>query len=331
MKIIRQLGKRATEVWDYYSRTDPYKNSRISPWLIAFTLLILGFGTAVAQDELSVQLTAVRQVAKLGEVVPVLVTVDHPAGHRAIMPELPETWGDFEVRGQTAVEISATTSGHEQSRQTIDLIAWQIGTLTTMPLTITVSNPAGELTVLMADPVSVEVVSSLSEDDLELRDIKPQVALPIPVWWPWVTAAGVMVLMGLFWWHGGRQQETAVVSVDGRLPHELALAELDAIAATGMATKGNFKGHYAQTTDVVRGYFDQMLHTNLLEQTTSEARQAVRTITLNEDAKQQMLALLDESDLVKFAKVKPTVEDAERATTEAKEIIVGIYQKEILD
>ena len=133
-----------------------------------------------------------------------------------------------------------------------------------------------------------------------------------------------MLLLGgaVLWWR--RDGGTAVPFIDNRLPHQIALAELDSIAASGLAERGDFKGYYAQTTDVLRGYLDSTLGLMTLEQTTGEIREAIRPLAWENEDKKLLLNLLNEADLVKFAKVRPTVEDAQRATSEAKQVVTVV-------
>jgi hypothetical protein len=144
----------------------------------------------------------------------------------------------------------------EVSQQTIAVMLWELGEFNTLPLTVTVSSPEGELLEVTADPVTINVESVLTQDDLALRDIKPQAALPLAVWWPWLVGAlGLVGLLGVFWWRG-RGGETAVPFVDNRTLQQIALDELAEITASGLAEQGDFKAHYARTTDVLRRYLD---------------------------------------------------------------------------
>ena len=288
-------------------------------WLLVWTV-----GTAAAQSEVSARLTAVQSSTHIGETVELVLEVSHPAGYRVIAPQLAQTWGDFEVRSQSAMEIVTTDTAAEVSRQTIAVTLWGLGEFATPPLTVTVSSPEGELLEVTADPVTINVESVLTQDDLALRDIKPQATLPLAVWWPWLVGAlGLVGLLSVFWWRG-RGGETAVPFVDNRSLQQIALDELDEIAASGLAERGDFKEHYAQTTDVLRRYLDGTFATMTVEQTTAEIRRAMQPLDFASEEKKRLVNLLNEADLVKFAKVLPTIEDARRATEEAKAFVSAV-------
>jgi hypothetical protein len=309
----------------------PHRTARAgSAWRPARALFVIllmvmwGVGTAVAQNEVAARVTAVQSSTHIGETVELVLEVTHPRGWRVIAPPLAQTWGDFEVRSQSAMEIVTTDAAVEVSQQTIAVMLWGLGEFATPPLTVTVSSPEGELLEVTADPVTIHVESVLTQDDLALRDIKPQATLPLAVWWPWLVGAlGLVGLLSVFWWRG-RGGETAVPFVDNRSLQQIALDELDEIAASGLAERGDFKEHYAQTTDVLRRYLDGGFATMTAEQTTAEIRRAVQSLNFANDEKKRLTALLNEADLVKFAKVLPTIEDARRATEEAKAFVAAI-------
>ena len=295
------------------------------PSLLLLVLLVLGAGSAVAQSDISAVMTAVQPTAHIGEAIDLVITVDHPAGYRLIVPQLEQAWGDFEVRQQSAPVATAAGDGRESSQLTITVMAWALGEFSTPSLPLTVSNPQGELVEVTAAPVSIKVESVLTEDDLALRDIKPQATLPLPVWWPWLVAIGVLALGGvLLWWR--REGGTAVPFSDNRHPYQIALAELDEIAASGLAERGDFKGHYTQTTDVLRRYLDGSLSLMTVEQTTAEIRRAIQSFSWPNETKKMLVNLLNEADLVKFAKMKPTIADAQRATSEARRLVLAVKE-----
>jgi hypothetical protein len=286
-------------------------------------LLFLGMGTAVAQGDISAEVTAVQPVAHIGEPIQLRVEVHHPAGWRVIVPPLDKTWGDFEVQEQSAPVVTEIESGRESSQMTLTVMAWQLGEFSTPELVITVANGEGELVEVTADPVTIQVETVLTGDDLALRDIKPQAVLPLAVWWPWLAGLlGLVGILSVLWWRG--RAVTAVPFVDNRLPYQVALDELYEIAASGLAEKGNFKRYYTQTTDVLRHYLDDTLSLQTEEQTTGEIRQTIQPLAWQNEDKKLLLNLLNEADLVKFAKVKPTVADAQRATGEAKKVVLGV-------
>lgn len=278
----------------------------------------------LAQSDTSARITVAQPVAHIGEAVELVAMVDHPTGWRVIAPQLAEVWGDFEVRSQSVPVVTAAEDGRESSRFSITITAWELGEFSTLALPLTVSNPQGELVEITADPVTIRVESVLAEDDLTLRDIKPQATLPLPIWWPWLVGVlGLAGTLGAVWWRG-RGGKTVVPFADNRLPYQVALDRLDEIAASGLAAQGNFKGYYTQTTDVLRRYLDEAAGLNTEEQTTAEIRQAIQPLAWGNEDKKLLVNLLNEADLVKFAKVKPSMEDARRATEESKRLVLAV-------
>jgi hypothetical protein len=94
------------------------------------------------------------------------------------------------------------------------------------------------------------------------------------------------------------------------LPHEVALDELARIAQLDLSAHGRFKEHYTLVSNCLRNYVETLYHVTALESTTAELRYALKRTPLTPDHIHGLLAILSESDLVKFAKFTPDVQDA---------------------
>ena len=100
--------------------------------------------------------------------------------------------GSFEVRSQSSALVEDRGDGDAAISQTIEVVLFTPGEYATPELLVTVRDPSGEVTDIPAPMASVTVVSILGEDDLQLRDIRPQAALSNPPLWPWIALALVM-------------------------------------------------------------------------------------------------------------------------------------------
>ena len=246
--------------------------------------------------------------------IPLTLTVTHPQGYRVLPLQFQDSvWGELEVREVAPPQVTANSDGTETTTQTVYATLWAPGEYTTPELPLGVSNTAGEIHEISAAPLSLNLVSILVEGDTELRDIKPQATLPLPAIWPWVVGGLLIALLvaltvGWFlrrWWL--HRKAVLANAPDDRLPYEVALDELAQIEGLGLPSQQRFKEHYTLVSDVLRKYVDKVFQIPTLDRTTGEIRRSLRLVDFNPESKQQLLEMLNEADLVKFAKVQPEV------------------------
>jgi hypothetical protein len=286
-------------------------------------IALFAVGTVAAQTPATAVVIAPEGPFTVGDPVELQLAVTHPAGYHVIQPELPENWGDFFVKSQSPATTVTLEDGTEMTMVVIDTRLFAPGEFSTPPLTVSVTDGAGQLSEVTAAPVPVTLASILVEGDSELRDIKPQAELPFVNLLPWI--AGGLLLAALtalaFLWWKRRQARLALAAVDNRLPHEIALDDLTRIGLLGLPEQNRFKEHYTLVSDTIRIYVERTQGVPMLERTTGEIRSGLRSSSLTANSTQQMISFLEESDLVKFSKFSPSEAEAYELITEARQIV----------
>jgi len=227
------------------------------------------------------------------------------------------------VRDLSAPTTVDNGDGTKTTSLVLDARLFAPGTVETPPLNITVADDAGQLSEVVAPPITVTISSVLVEGDTDLRDIKPQAELPFATLWPWI-AGGLLVLFLLgagAWLWRARRKRLALALVDNRLPHEKALDELERIEKLGLPEKGRFKEHYTLVSECIRHYIGQTYDIPVIERTTAEIQTSLKATTIKPAVASHFLALLDESDLVKFSKFKPDVASAHELVLMGRQIV----------
>ena len=108
---------------------------------------------------------------------------------------------------------------------------------------------------------------------------------------------------------------------DNRLPHEIAIAELDVIKEEKVWKNGFTKQYYTSITDTLREYFIKRFNISAMEMTSSEI---VDSLKYNSDAApimDKMKQIFTTSDMVKFAKQEPSQEENEMSILHAYQIV----------
>ena len=310
--------------------------------MLAAALLAAGaFGTAFAQEDVlskvRISLSVEPPTLSFGDEVTFTLEVTHPNDHRVVIQRLPtnSSWGQFEVREQSKAQIVVNDDGTKTTTQTITAVTYGRGTIQTPDILITVTGPDG--TVEQTSPLPKELIvgSVLSGPDAELEDIRPQADLSTPVWDDPVarTSTLLIVLAGLLaaavlaaYLLRRRLQGTPTPVLDTRTPWEIAIDELDRIERLDLPEDGLFKEHYTLVADAMRVYVQAMYLRDVspvdaIDMTTDEIWSALRRSSLSYDDAKLVLDLLQEADLVKFAKYTPAVSQAYEASGQARYIV----------
>lgn len=298
-------------------------NKRLVFIPVLLLTLVLWVGAAAAQTPLTAVLIAPEGPFTVGDPVEIQLAVTHPPGYHVIQPELPEAWGDLHVHSLSPAETVALDDGSEMTVIVIDTRLFAPGEFNTPSLEVSVTDGAGQLMEVTAEPVPISVASVLVQGDSDLRDIKPQAELPFFNIIPWVASglllAAVMGAAYLMWKR--RQARLALANVDHRLPHEIALDDLTRIGQLGLPEQGRFKEHYTLVSDTVRIYIERTQDVPMLERTTEEIRAGLRSSGLSRENTRSLIAFLEECDWVKFSEYIPGEAEAYEIITQARQIV----------
>jgi hypothetical protein len=109
------------------------------------------------------------------------------------------------------------------------------------------------------------------------------------------------------------------------LPPDLAaLAELERLEAEGLVAKRLFKEFYSRLSDTLRLFVGKLWGFDGLECTTSELLMALEHKSIPPAIQRELGDLLEEADLVKFAKYQPPPQACERSLQRARRIVTEL-------
>ena len=277
----------------------------------------------------------------VGDRVTLEVIADVPDGCEVRFPERVEHGGPVDLvdltvqppasgQGAPPRNGAAPKSGTWVGRYT--LAVFEVGDVVLPPWTIEVRR--GSESVLAATDSIRLFVQSVLTDSLRqagLQDLEPQVGLPTI---PWLWILGGLVLVALIVWlvlRRRRRPRAAVVPIERIRPaHEVALEALRRLELEHLPIDGKFEAFYVRLSEILRRYLEDGFGVAALEETTEEIlfdldRHGFDRLTLK-----QVGELCNESDLVKFAKHEPTVEDCKRAIERVRDFVVGTAARSAL-
>jgi hypothetical protein len=289
-------------------------------------LLMIGLvwaSTAIYAQDAAVHasLMADRSELTVGDVIQLTLSVTHPAGYRVALPEIGQTWGDFDVRNIGQPGISAAADGEQITTINIKATLFTTGVHATPIMELTVYDTSGQATPLTVEPISYTVNSVLQEGDTTLRDIRGQADLPLPQASPItpsrIALAAVVVALGavaVYYYLAARRMNKPIV--DLREPYEIARDELTRIQSLDLIAQGTFTEYYNLVSQCIRRYAQTELRLPAMERTTAELKTIVRDSDLTSQQARDLLSILTECDFVKFGGVLPDEQSAQRLMVE---------------
>ena len=293
--------------------------------IIAIFLLMF-CAAGYAQDRISVESTVDKQSITIGDRIKYTVKIIADTALIVDSLTVGTNLGMFEVKDYTprAIEIK---DGTKTSIESFEITTFTTGDYQIPPITIKYSTATGELNSVVTDAIAIKVNSLLSGEEGE--DIKPlrgpkEFESKIPVWM-WAAGAALLVAILVFWYlyrRAGKPIDLAKEPVDERLPWEIALAELNALKASDLVAKGEYKEYYLRLSEIFRRYLERRYGIQALERTTYEIISEFRSLALEKKEEEIIHRFLDECDMVKFAKYDPTPEDIVRHFETAKEFVM---------
>ena len=301
--------------------------------LVVIAALYTDGATRAQSSDVGVAVIVSSGPVTVGEPFIFTLSAIHPADSRVVFPRpSPEDWGAFELRSWTLIPSVANEDGSVTSAARIEAALFELGTHVTPPLTATILRFDGSEPVNRpARPAEVVVEPILPEDDNELRDIKRQEEVPVPL--PGALAEAARDRAG--WIGGGAvalaalaalaiimyRRRTQPEAVDPRSPAQIALEELDRIESLALPAGARFEEYYVLLADCLRRYLRDSYGVPASVMTTAEIMRSVEQAGLGEERSQDLRLIFFDCDLVKFATLMPSVEDAAYTLTAARQFI----------
>jgi hypothetical protein len=153
------------------------------------------------------------------------------------------------------------------------------------------------------------------------------------LWW----ILGFLILMGIILYFILRKKETPEEIIAKIPPYELALKRLVELDNKQLWQQNKIKKYYVELTDILRSYIERELNIPALESTTDELIETITdfnsssSLNIPDDTINKLRKLLQEADLVKFAKFKPLANEIELHRDDTALIIDELHPKNVIE
>ena len=187
------------------------------------------------------------------------------------------------------------------------LAAWQTGSLRLPPAQVIITNAGVESSIPLPD-VTVQVISVLpaeaDPDTLAYRPVRDVLGANWSVaekLTGGVVALALLIGLGLYL----RRRNAAahvIVAPPPRPPRERALESLQWLETSGLIESGEFKAFYSALAQILREFVAESYPPWSLDLTSAELLATVRAAEMDDREAEALRQLLNEADLVKFAR-----------------------------
>ena len=172
-------------------------------------------------------------------------------------------------------------------------------------------------TLAYLEKMNTGQTDSIDFNELQLNDIKSIQKAPFSwmdflslLWIPLIILLILAIVGAIIYLIIRKNKKGFFFTPPPVLPaHVRAMKGLDKIKTEKIWQQERYKEFYTQLTDVLRRYINERFGVNSLEMTTDEILSIIKTKTEDGSAYQNLKQVLIISDLVKFAKYKPFMDE----------------------
>ena len=171
-------------------------------------------------------------------------------------------------------------------------------------------------------------IKAILDEPYTFDDFKPH------LWWI-LTILGIIAII-LYFVFKKKKEEKPEEIIPVIPPYEEAIQKLHQLDSKLLWQNNKVKEYYSELTDIVRGYIERELHIPALESTTDELIDMLteiyqkKEIETTKETIKKLKALLQEADLVKFAKSKPMAAEIEEDRKDAEEVVNHLKPKVVI-
>lgn len=282
---------------------------------IVFLLLLLsGPGQAAQAQELHTYVD--RDSVRVGDIISFTLVVNTGDNYQsAIFP------GEDKFENEDLIFVNRQRHRLSANRDSVVYHLQFFGTedyiIERMPVELT--NEADVDSTIYSTPVPLFFKTVVAEGDEEFRPLKPIFAFAADLW-PWLLAIILLALAGwlLYRYLQKREPKPEPKEAPEPVPFDNPLLrlrdQLNTLSGENSPlNRRDFKEFYVLLGDAIREYFEHVYDIDALEMTSGEILKALREYPAEKEIITITRKVLNEADMVKFAKFEPDIHQARKA------------------
>lgn len=298
---------------------------------LKFTVLAALLPPAIAGAQtVSFKLTPPAARPKLAEPFTLRLEIALPADY-SVAPDTSSFANDvFEL--VKIKKISSKTAGAlKTDTYELDAAAFDIG-ISTFPETAWLLAKGPELKEAKSPPLALEIMPlfDTTKEQEGIRDIRPPFKFI-----PWLRLLAGLLAAALAAWLLYRRYKSRFSSApaagaapDPRSPYQKAADALAELSVSGIWEEGRIKEFYSRLSDIFRNYLDAQFGIKAELMTTNDITRELRRTGADIKTVIKTRELLENADLVKFAKFKPGERERDTAVSALKDLLAFFSRRE---
>lgn len=262
-------------------------------------------------QNITVELEADSTHITIGDYLNVRLVVKFPGGINIIMPPVADTVGNMELVTASKIDTVINNSFTTLSL-TYTLSAYDSGIYHAGPQRIFTKTADGIVDTLFSNAINITVYTVPVDTAKAFMAIKAPIEVPYSLeeFIPYIlgTVLLIVIITAVVWYIQSRRRMKPKV-IERPKPKDpapvWARKELKKLEEEKLWQKNEIKLYYSRLTDILRLYIEYRYGWLALESTTEEITEGIDLYGIRDEAKKNLLTILTEADLVKFAKKIP--------------------------
>jgi len=283
-------------------------------------------------DSVNFKISASPETLAVGDELTVRILADYPENIKLTEPAAGAIGGNLILKSGPTLK-SRSKGGRKFDEYTLILSPFETGDLEIPALEFFWYDSAGSQHAVLSPSKSVFVKSLLPADTagLDIKDIVGPKPLPA-LWWPYVIALLALLMVGGagYWLYRRRIKAVAIPLAPPEPPYDVAIRSLNLLKDKNLPASGKIKQYYIELSDIIRHYIEGRFAIAAVESTTYELKRALIHPDLTRDNGKSAIEFLTRSDMVKFAKHIPLVDECNSDFQRVKEFVSSTRPVEIL-
>jgi hypothetical protein len=292
--------------------------------IVALLVLTAGGAASAALRPADVTVSAEPDSLFAGERLHYVITVQHNSKDSVSVASLKTGQGTpFEITGTKSFSKSLP-DGRTEFRMDTELAVFGSGRKPLPGFTVLSGNSSttGPQRLVITPSASVTVLGMTDSTVTELRPISPPVSAPFPTWLL-VPVLLVLVLLGL----AGYLVKLLFTALRRHLDDPVRAARQKLRAIRRQLSKGlQPAAGYESLSNILRQFLQKRYQFGALEMVTQEIAEELAARKIN--IREELIKLLDQADLVKFADNRPDIEECRRSLRIAEVLIASAAEAE---
>ncbi len=315
MKANKQHKGKLSSVKSYFNPIVAQSFRAQSRSIITSLIIFFSFGFLFAQNPIEMQVDTTN--IRIGEQLTYKITVDKQ--ENVLFPKLIL---DSLQKVELVKELKIDTTENKYIKKYI-LTSFDSGRYMIPKQKVLIKNKKYLIDSLFIDVATVKV-DTLKQGLFPIKAVKKQpIIFDDYKNYLWIGLAILALLIFLLWYFVFRKKKEEVI-VPSIPPYQLAVERLSVLDSKKLWQNNKVKQYYIELTDILRSYVENEYNIPALESTTDELIASINDfnktsdINLPKETVKSLQKLLQEADLVKFAKFKPLQDEiaTHRVTTE---------------